>query len=273
MSNPGIGAPRRRTVAPPPSHPGPAGTSGAPGSNHRVTGLRRGAEHERSAIWTGTLRSPGISTSGLLLFQQRGCRFRWGRLTREPAGYQGEPMTSILRRWSAATRTILVLTACLLGLLALPAAVIAGPVTPAGAVSSAPTVYVSNDAGYVTPIDSSTNTPGTAVPVPLRPYAVAITPDGKTLYVAQDNTNTVTPIDTATNTAGTPITVGNNPTGIAVTPDGKTAYVANSSDGTVSAINVATHSVVATITVGGGPAHIAVTPDDTTAYVTDGGTG
>jgi YVTN family beta-propeller protein len=54
---------------------------------------------------------------------------------------------------------------------------------------------------------------------------MAITPDGKTVYVADLNANTVTPISTATNTAGPPIKVGKNPGVIAITPDGKTAYV------------------------------------------------
>ena len=43
----------------------------------------------------------------------------------------------------------------------------------------------------------------------LRPPGfIAITPDGKTAYVANTGLNTVTPISTATNTAGKPIPVG-----------------------------------------------------------------
>ena len=40
---------------------------------------------------------------------------------------------------------------------------------------------------------------------------IAITPDGKTAYVANTGSGTVTPIATATNTAGPPITVGSEP--------------------------------------------------------------
>jgi YVTN family beta-propeller protein len=39
-------------------------------------------------------------------------------------------------------------------------------------------------------------------------YPVAITPDGRTAYVTNRNSDSVTPIDTATNTAGPAITVG-----------------------------------------------------------------
>ena len=54
----------------------------------------------------------------------------------------------------------------------------------------------------MTPIDLTTNTPGSPIPVGFQPIAVAITPDGKTAYVTNDHifNGTVTPIDVATNT-------------------------------------------------------------------------
>ena len=64
------------------------------------------------------------------------------------------------------------------------------------------------------------------------PYAgaVAVTPDGKHVYVVNTNTNTVSVIDTASNmVVGTPIPVGNAPAAVAVTPDGKHGYVTNTS--------------------------------------------
>jgi YVTN family beta-propeller protein len=71
----------------------------------------------------------------------------------------------------------------------------------------------------VTPITVATNTPGTPIPVSTAPAGIAITPDGKTAYVANGGSATVTPITVATNTPGTPIPVGSNPKGIAITPD------------------------------------------------------
>ena len=50
------------------------------------------------------------------------------------------------------------------------------------------------------------------------PVAIAITPDGKTAYVANNASGTVTPLNTATNTALTPIVVGSGPCQIAITP-------------------------------------------------------
>ena len=50
------------------------------------------------------------------------------------------------------------------------------------------------------------------------PLAIAITPDGKTAYVANVGSQSVTPIATATDTAGADISVGISPEAIAITP-------------------------------------------------------
>jgi hyaluronoglucosaminidase len=77
--------------------------------------------------------------------------------------------------------------------------------------------------GTVIAIDLATNTPGEPIDVGIDPLAIAITPDGKTVYVANTHTggpgpSTVTPIDTAGHTAGPPIQVGDRPYGIAILP-------------------------------------------------------
>jgi hypothetical protein len=85
----------------------------------------------------------------------------------------------------------------------------------------------------VQPVDLVTGNAEPPVKVRAEPSAMAITPDGKTVWVvSQGNVNTafVTPIGTATNGAGKPITVPAQSLiapvgGIVITPDGKTAYV------------------------------------------------
>ncbi|MGH3578354.1 MAG: YncE family protein, partial [Mycobacterium sp.] len=129
----------------------------------------------------------------------------------------------------------------------------------------------------VSVIDTATNTvlTGMGFPIPEGsfPQAVAITPDGKHVYVTNstDTPGTVSVIATASNTVVATVPVGNGPVGVAVTPDGKHAYVANISDGTVSVIDTATNTVLAgpgfPIPVGTGPVAIAVTPDGKHAYV------
>ena len=59
------------------------------------------------------------------------------------------------------------------------------------------------------------------------PRGDAITPDGKTAYVANADSGTVTPISIATGKAGPAIRVGTDPEKIAITPDGRTVYVAD----------------------------------------------
>ena len=53
----------------------------------------------------------------------------------------------------------------------------------------------------MTPINTATGKPGKAIKVGGGRHAIAITPDGKTAYVANSGSGTVTPIRTATNTA------------------------------------------------------------------------
>ena len=77
----------------------------------------------------------------------------------------------------------------------------------------------------MTPIQTATNTALPPIKVGGWPLAIAITPDGKTAYVVNQDSGTVTPIRIATNTALPPIRTGGNPFEIAITPDGKTAYV------------------------------------------------
>ncbi|MCZ4494279.1 MAG: Glycine-rich cell wall structural protein precursor match [Conexibacter sp.] len=124
--------------------------------------------------------------------------------------------------------------------------------------------------GNVTPFGLATHVPGSPIPVGWQAFALAITPDGATAYVA-GHANSVTPIDLATDTAGPAIPVGSSPFGIAITPDGTTAYVTNNGANTVTPIDLATDTAGPAIAVDSGPYGIAITPDGTTAYVTNNG--
>ncbi len=74
----------------------------------------------------------------------------------------------------------------------------------ASQLSQKPAVTCTGQTGVVTPISTATNRPGRPVRVACDPYAVVVTPDGKTVWVG--SSNWVTPFSTATNKAGTPIT-------------------------------------------------------------------
>src|SRR6516165_6405031 len=102
---------------------------------------------------------------------------------------------------------------------------------PAGAV-----MYVAASNGMI-PVTTATGTPGTPINIGGFPWAIAITPDGKTAYTVDlpaygRGRTRVIPVATATNTPGTPIKIGGGFTraaAIAITPDGKTAYVVTAS--------------------------------------------
>ncbi|HEY5990346.1 MAG TPA: YncE family protein [Streptosporangiaceae bacterium] len=106
--------------------------------------------------------------------------------------------------------------------------------------------------------------------VGLRPLAMVVTPDGRTLYVANADSGTVTPITIATGKSATPIPVGEDPCALAVTPDGRTLYAGNADVGTVTPVDIATGEPGAPIQVGNGVGALAVTPDGRTLYVASG---
>ena len=140
--------------------------------------------------------------------------------------------------------------------------------------------YVANlYSASVTPIRVATGTALPVIKVGYWPDAIAITPDGKTGYVADSEArgnkpsgplkagDTVTPFRVATNTALRPIVTGLRPVAIVITPDGRTAYVVSARTNTVTPIRVATNTALPPITVGRTPQAIAITPGGQTAYV------
>ena len=94
-----------------------------------------------------------------------------------------------------------------------------------------------NLANVVIPVDVATGKPGAFIPAGRNPEALAMTPDGATLYSANAEGSTVTPIDTATGRPGTAIRKGiNGPDALAVSPDGRTLYVASQPANTVTPV-------------------------------------
>jgi YVTN family beta-propeller protein len=79
---------------------------------------------------------------------------------------------------------------------------------PAPAATAAPNAYITNQGGGVSVIDTATNTVITTIPVGQYPKPVAVSSDGRNVYVANTGCSliensyayTVSVIDTATNT-------------------------------------------------------------------------
>jgi YVTN family beta-propeller protein len=111
---------------------------------------------------------------------------------------------------------------------------------------------------------------GTPITVGEGPVAIAITPNGRTAYVTNEDSDDVSVIDTQTNqVVGSRIEVNLIPSWVAITPDGRSAYVANYNGGQVSVIDTQTNQLGPPIKVAGRPGGIAIMPDGRTAYGAD----
>jgi YVTN family beta-propeller protein len=96
-------------------------------------------------------------------------------------------------------------------------------------------------------IDTDTNTVTATIPVGDNPDGVAVTPDGRKVFVTNIDSNNVSVIDAASDTVTATIPVGINPLGVAVNPDDSKVYVACVNSNAVFVINAATNAVIASI--------------------------
>jgi DNA-binding beta-propeller fold protein YncE len=172
--------------------------------------------------------------------------------------------------------------ACVAAVAVATAATVAvtGPGKPAArpdTVTRPSTLYVLTGVGAVRPVPSATDRPGKTIPVG-NGQIMAITPDGKTIYVGDDYVSqaqpkpAVVPVSTVTDTAAKPILLKQVPSQILITPNGKTAYVLGLAAGPAEIIPIATatntpQKAVKVGMTGGGYYQMAITPDGKTLYV------
>jgi len=96
-------------------------------------------------------------------------------------------------------------------------------------------------------IDLATQKLVRVLPSGADPEAFDVTPDGKTLYVSNEDAAQTSVVDLATGTVRKAVDVGKEPEGVAVRPDGKVVYVTSESSGEVDVIDTASDQVVARI--------------------------
>jgi YVTN family beta-propeller protein len=106
------------------------------------------------------------------------------------------------------------------------------------------------------------------------PESFDLSPDGKTVYVSNEETAEMTVLDLDTGAIRGKVGVGKEPEGVTVRPDGKAVYVTSEQDGEVVAVDTATLAVVGHMPTGRRPRSIVFARDGVTAFVTDelGGT-
>jgi PQQ-dependent catabolism-associated beta-propeller protein len=99
------------------------------------------------------------------------------------------------------------------------------------------------------------------------PEQFALSPDGKRLFVANEDSAQTSVVDVESGTIVARIPVGREPEGVGMAPDGKWVLVSNESDNSVSVIDTNTLQVVGSVAVGKRPRDMAFTADGKAAYV------
>ncbi|MDD9375701.1 YncE family protein [Streptomyces sp. ZAF1911] len=182
---------------------------------------------------------------------------------REPAGPRpaGGRWLTPARGWVAG-----------LAVLASVAAPASAATTPPLGAQSGTFAYVANGGSdRLAMINTADNTVTGTFAVSTEPNAdpngVAVSPDGRRVYVANALANTMAIVFPADDSFLS-VDVGNNPTAVAVSADGSRAYVTNQSDGSLSVINTVDVPVsVTTFDVGNNPQDLALAVNGTKAYI------
>jgi YVTN family beta-propeller protein len=105
------------------------------------------------------------------------------------------------------------------------------------------------------------------VAVGMDPEGLALSPDGRFLWVANRADGTVMVLDTGTDQVVDTLATGKGPLGVAFTPDGRRALVSNSLGNDVTVFDVGARKLVARIATGELPAGLLVEPDGRYAWV------
>ncbi|HWT11150.1 MAG TPA: hypothetical protein VN231_00180 [Allosphingosinicella sp.] len=99
------------------------------------------------------------------------------------------------------------------------------------------------------------------------PEQVAVSPDGRRLYVASEDTGRLIVMDSRQGGVLASLEVGGEPEGVAVSPDGRLAYATSEEDHSVAVVETAGPRVRARIRVGLRPRNAVFTADGRRAFV------
>lgn len=118
-------------------------------------------------------------------------------------------------------------------------------------------------------IDPATQKSVRRVPLGEEPEAFDLSPDGRTIYVSNEDEAEASFVDAATGKVLKSVKVGQEPEGVKVSADGRTLYVTSEVASLVHVIDVAQARVVKNIKVGKRPRRMAITPDGKELWVTN----
>ena len=118
-------------------------------------------------------------------------------------------------------------------------------------------------------IDPATGKSVRRIPLGDEPEAFDLSPDGRTIYVSNEDEGAVSFIDSANGKVLKTIKVGQEPEGVKVSADGGTLYVTSEVASLVHVIDVASAKVVKNVKVGKRPRRMAFTPDGKELWVSN----
>jgi YVTN family beta-propeller protein len=134
--------------------------------------------------------------------------------------------------------------------------------------------YDSDPGATITPVDLSRGVADTPITTGTLPDAIAATPDGRLVVVADEGQDLLTVIDAKNGNVLARVSTGVEPDAIAVSPDGHLALVADADDGTITPVNLQTMRAGPHIHVGHQPDAVAIGgPTGETALVANLGDG
>lgn len=140
-------------------------------------------------------------------------------------------------------------------------------------------LYVSNErAGTIQIVDTKSDSVILTARIADRPRGLAVSPDGKRLYVAvswwrdgkrpRTNAERIAALDTQTLKSVRNYSGGTDPECVAVSPNGQRLYLSNEDAGTASIVDVASGKHRETLVVGTEPEGVTASPDGKWVYVT-----
>jgi YVTN family beta-propeller protein len=100
------------------------------------------------------------------------------------------------------------------------------------------------------------------------PEAFDVSPDGKALYVSNEETSEMSIVDLERGAVVGRVGICGEPEGVTVSPDGRLVYVTCEADNAVAVVDTRSRSLVTRVQTGPRPRSIAVTPDGKTLFVT-----
>ena len=119
------------------------------------------------------------------------------------------------------------------------------------------------DAVLFKPIGTIAITEASPTPSGPRPMGLALSPDGKALYVSTGRGGSVAVVDVASRAQVRSIDgAGNRPWGVALSRDGALLYTANGTSHDLSVVNLATGNVDRRVAIGGLPWGVAASPNN-----------